>query len=40
VIEFKEAFLEDKCLYIIMEYASGGDLKRKIKERKGLNLRF
>ena len=31
IIKYYESFIEDKNLHIIMEYASGGDLSKKIK---------
>ena len=30
IIRYKDAFYEDSCLYIIMEFALNGDLSQKI----------
>eukprot|EP00210_Caulerpa_lentillifera_P007805 g7448.t2 len=37
VIQFKECFLTDKHLCIVMEYAPGGDMLEFIRKRRGLN---
>jgi len=36
VIAYKEAFLEENFLYIVMEYAEGGDLSSMIQKKKSL----
>ncbi len=33
VVKYYDAFIENDCLNIIMEYAAGGDLARKIKNQ-------
>lgn len=35
IVGFAESFIENKKLYIVMEYAEGGDLWRYIQDRKG-----
>lgn len=40
VIRSREAFLEGPILYIVMEYAAGGDLYKLMKERNGVKVRF
>ena len=30
IIEYKDSFIEEGVLYIVMEYMSGGDLRSKI----------
>lgn len=40
VVGYKDSFSEPPKMYIIMEYADGGDLAAKIKERKTGNRRF
>lgn len=31
IVQHKEAFIEDNTLYIVMEYANGGDLHRRLR---------
>ncbi len=42
IVSFWEAFKEvtnsKKCLYIVMEFADGGDLSNLIKSQKGKNM--
>ncbi|XP_067670646.1 serine/threonine-protein kinase Nek1-like [Haliotis asinina] len=38
VIKYREAFVEEKCLKIVIEYADGGDLQKKIQDQKGIHL--
>ncbi|XP_046543199.1 serine/threonine-protein kinase Nek6-like [Haliotis rubra] len=38
VVKYREAFVEEKCLKIVMEYADGGDLQKKIQDQKGIHL--
>lgn len=33
-IRFYDAFLEDGCLNMVMEYCPGGDLQQKLQERE------
>ena len=33
IVSYKEAFYEDDCLHMVMEYCEGGDLAGVIKER-------
>ena len=33
IITYKESFMDKRCLCIVMDYADGGDLQSKIKER-------
>ena len=40
IVGYKEAFIEDYVLYVIMEYASGGDLQKKINEHIKLRTTF
>eukprot|EP00435_Cladocopium_sp_Y103_P037098 s1235_g9.t1 len=40
IIAYINSFLEGQRMYIIMEYANGGDLGIKIKERKDTNTHF
>ena len=32
IVQYKESFIDenDRCLYLVMEYADGGDLSQKI----------
>lgn len=32
IVGYKEAFIEDSILYIIMEFAAGGDIQKKIND--------
>ncbi len=42
IIGYKEAFFDQpsNCLYIVMEYANGGDIHQKIKEHLNRKLFF
>ncbi|XP_042267329.1 interferon-induced very large GTPase 1-like [Thunnus maccoyii] len=35
IVQYKESFEEEDCLYIVMDYCEGGDLLEKIKSQKG-----
>ncbi|XP_042264389.1 ribosomal protein S6 kinase alpha-6-like [Thunnus maccoyii] len=35
IVQYKESFEEEGCLYIVMDYCEGGDLLKKIKSQKG-----
>ncbi|XP_058249336.1 serine/threonine-protein kinase Nek1 isoform X3 [Hemibagrus wyckioides] len=36
IVQYKESFEENGCLYIVMDYCEGGDLFKKINNQKGL----
>lgn len=36
VVQFKEVFLTDTHVGLVMEFASGGDLFKKVRKAKGL----
>ncbi|KAK1805514.1 hypothetical protein P4O66_019812 [Electrophorus voltai] len=36
IVQYKESFEENGCLYIIMDYCEGGDLFKKINNQKGI----
>ncbi|XP_060769991.1 serine/threonine-protein kinase Nek1 isoform X1 [Neoarius graeffei] len=36
IVQYKESFEENGCLYIMMDYCEGGDLFKKINNQKGL----
>ncbi|XP_046335298.1 serine/threonine-protein kinase Nek3-like [Haliotis rufescens] len=38
VVKYRETFVEEKCLKIVMEYADGGDLQKKIQDQKGIHF--
>ena len=40
VVAYKEAFIEESILHIIMEYAEGGDLQHKIEKQKETGENF
>jgi NIMA (never in mitosis gene a)-related kinase len=40
IIKYYGSFVEDQSLFIVMEYAEGGDLHRVLKEQKDLGKRF
>ncbi|XP_056132296.1 serine/threonine-protein kinase Nek1 [Lampris incognitus] len=36
IVQYKESFEEEGCLYIVMDYCEGGDLFKKINSQKGV----
>ena len=40
IVAYKEAFIENNCLYIVMEYMNNGDLFQKIEEHQRVGTHF